>query len=160
MSWPNPRILIVVLKVLLIYLGHASETIAAEGRDRLSVQEMFAQADLGPGPVDNRYFVPIGEFGPAKHDFSATLVIPESMISGRANSSLPGVAIKYLRSGDRLLPATRGIVRAGEKWKRWNIIFSPGRVWSEAGDKGFSRASFPFVLSHRTWTEAHNSVAT
>ncbi len=160
MPWQNPRILMVVLKMLLIYLGIASETLAAEVSDLLTVPEMFAQADLGPGPVDNRYFIPMGEYSPAKHDFSATLVIPESVISGRANSSLPGAAIKYFRSGDRLLPATRGIVRAGEKWKRWNIIFSPGRVWSEAGDKGFSRASFPFVLSHRTWTEAHNGVAT
>ena len=69
MPWPNPRILMVVLKMLLIYLGIASETLAAEVRDRLTVQEMFAQADLGPGPVDNRYFIPMGEYSPAKHDF-------------------------------------------------------------------------------------------
>jgi hypothetical protein len=33
-------------------------------------------------------------------------------------------------------------------------------VWSEPGDGGLSRASFPFVLAGRVWNESHNGLAT
>ena len=39
------------------------------------------------------------------------------------------------------------------------IILSPGKVWSEPGDRGMSRASFPFVLVDQSSNEAHNGLA-
>jgi CubicO group peptidase (beta-lactamase class C family) len=40
------------------------------------------------------------------------------------------------------------------------MIVSPGRIWSEPGDGGFSRASFPFVLTNRIANDSHNGIAT
>ena len=43
----------------------------------------------------------------------------------------------------------------------WDVIVQPGRVWSEPGDGGWSRASFPFALVHSIEEpETHNGVAT
>ena len=40
------------------------------------------------------------------------------------------------------------------------VIVQPGRVWSEAGDGGWSRASFPFALAHMIDGETHLGLAT
>ena len=146
------------MAVLLTSSGFAQDAITADARDRLTVSEMFGEDDLGQGPVDNRYFVPMGQFGPAKHDLSATLIIPEE--ARFRFGAFPDAAVNIFRSGNRLIPATRDIIRGGGKAGVWNLIFSPGRVWSEPGDGGFSRASFPFVLAHTVWNEAHNGIAT
>ncbi|MFP6743894.1 MAG: serine hydrolase, partial [Alphaproteobacteria bacterium] len=50
--------------------------------------------------------------------------------------------------------------RGGTGSSAWDVILSPGRVWSEAGDGGLSRASFPFILAGRVWNESHNGLAT
>ncbi|MGD8883783.1 MAG: hypothetical protein PVI82_17925, partial [Desulfobacterales bacterium] len=44
----------------------------------------------------------------------------------------------------------------------WNIILAPGRIWSEPGDNGYSRASFPFTLIHTQslYSQTHNGIAT
>jgi hypothetical protein len=40
------------------------------------------------------------------------------------------------------------------------LILSPGQVWSEAGEGGMSRASFPFVLTNHSNNGTHNGLAT
>jgi hypothetical protein len=40
------------------------------------------------------------------------------------------------------------------------IVLSPGRVWSEPGDQGMSRASLPFVVLNPLFNHAYNGVAT
>ena len=74
----------------------ASKAIAAEERDRLTASELFEPGAFGTGPIDNRYFLPIGNAGPALHPLSATLVIPETAIPEAENSrytfgEFPGV---------------------------------------------------------------------
>jgi CubicO group peptidase (beta-lactamase class C family) len=59
-----------------------------------------------------------------------------------------------------LIPVVRDIIRSPNEKSYCDIILSPGKVWSEPSDKGFSRASFPFVLSGAVWNEAHNGIAT
>ena len=70
----------------------------------------------------------------------------------------PAVSVQLFSHRGHLLPAVRDIVRT--KWSRWNVIFSPGRVWSEPGDQGYSRASFPFTLVSKVYGAAHNGLAT
>jgi hypothetical protein len=53
------------------------------------------------------------------------------------------------------VPAVRDVVRLGGR-----LILSPGRAWSEAGDGGMSRASFPFVLVNELHNGTHNGLAT
>jgi hypothetical protein len=127
-------------------------------RDRLTYAELIEGETTMEEPSHNGYFMPVGQgqAAPAKHDLSGTLVISET--SRWPFGTFPGVRVKIFRSGNQLFPVTRDIIRA-DKPGRWNLIFSPGRVWSEPGDKGLSRASFPFVLASRGKNKAHNGLA-
>ena len=126
-------------------------------RDRLTFSELLENEPAMEGPVHNGYFMPVGPIATAKHDFSVTLIIPET--EGWSFGTFPGVSVKMFSSGDRLIPVTRDIIRPDNP-HRWNIIFSPGRVWSEPGDHGLSRASFPFALVRRWPYKAHHGLAT
>ena len=124
-------------------------------RDRLTVQEMFGQ--VGQGPVSNHYFMPMGDVEPAKHTLSAELVIPET--ERWSFGKFPAVTVEIFTSNGRLIPAAKNILNNSSGPTLLNIIFSPGRVWSEPDDNGFSRASFPFVLSGLSTNKAHNGIA-
>ena len=54
----------------------------------------------------------------------------------------------------------RGILHSARG--TWGVIVDPGRVWSEAGDHGMSRASFPFTLlsPDPNNPRGHNGIAT
>src|SRR5262249_37302471 len=69
--------------------------------------------------------------------------------------SQPGVLVQFVTHGDHLVPVIRDIVSPPG-----TVILSPGRVWSEPGDHGMSRASFPFVVTNQLNNAVHNGVAT
>lgn len=124
-------------------------------RDQLTGAEILAGNTTMEEPVHNGYFMPVGEIAPAMHDLSATLIIPET--DSWSFGAFPGVSVQMFTSGDRLIPVARHIIRAESYW---NIIFSPGRVWSEPGDNGLSRASFPFALVKGWPRSTHHGLAT
>ena len=53
----------------------------------------------------------------------------------------PAFSAAFFTDGEHLVPLVRDILQPPG-----TIILSPGKVWSEPGDLGMSRASFPFVL--------------
>jgi hypothetical protein len=57
-----------------------------------------------------------------------------------------------------LVPVERGLIVTGSQ--AWDLIVEPGRVWSEAGDQGYSRASLPFHLVHQNHNCVSNGVMT
>ncbi|MEJ2750710.1 MAG: serine hydrolase, partial [Anaerolineae bacterium] len=60
-------------------------------------------------------------------------------------SHLPPFDFAFVQNDDGyLIPAQRGLIIADHP--TWNYILEPGRVWQEAGDDGYARASFPFAL--------------
>jgi len=63
---------------------------------------------------------------------------------GEEYSYLPEFDFEFVQNNDYLIPRQRGLIIADHPV--WNIILEPGRVWSEAGDGDYSRASFPFTL--------------
>jgi len=121
---------------------------AAGTRDRLTAAELLASADVGQGPVHNAYFIPVGQAAPALHALKGTLTVKApTMFRARHGSTgvaelLAGFTIAFFTQGEHLVPVARDILRPP------GIILSPGRVWSEPGDGGMSRASFPFVLTN------------
>lgn len=126
-------------------------------RDKLTYKQMSGAAAMPPGPVHNSYFMPLGASAEARHKLAGTLAVtvqPTQQVSG----GFPGFSASFFTSGGYLVPTERDIIRA--KNGTWDIILSPGRVWSEPGDQGWSRASFPFVLASREWNESHNGIAT
>ncbi len=143
--------------------------IALDPRDRLTAAELVAEEYEGDSPVHNTYFTPLGEAGPALHSFEGTLTVPESMMYsnppqdvdlGGSQQRFPGFSVEFFTYEEHLVPAMRDILPYSGANSYWSIIISPGKVWSEPGDGGMSRASFPFTLVSDLHNEAHNGIAT
>lgn len=139
----------------------APVTPPAATRDRLTAAELLAPSLPAPGPVHNDYFRPIGTWGAAKHTLAGTLTIGTAPISASSQGcpSLPtpsqAVTLEFFTAGEHLVPVVRDIAPPAGR-----LIVSPGRVWSEPGDGGMSRASFPFIVVNPVDNGAHNGVAT
>ena len=150
---------------------------SGDTRDRLTFDEMMAEAPNEDGPIHNGWFMPVGDARPAHHelsgvlDFQSTAFVEDSGQSADmygiyftrdghpiAPERFPEFSATFLTSNGYLIPVERDIIRTTRS--DWDIILSPGRVWSEPGDNGWSRASFPFVLVGRKWNDSHNGIAT
>lgn len=113
--------------------------------------------------------MPLTGAGPAKHELRGRLSVAEQSMSGTTADSnygqtgllkFPGFSAQFTTVDGFLVPVERGILARAGDWSLWRLILSPGRVWSEAGDGEWSRASFPFVLVSDNTNEAHNGLAT
>ena len=140
---------------------------AAEARTTLTHDELMAPDGTVVDVVDNSWFLPVGESNAAIHRFEGTLTVPRAEMQRSSYAyaiqrSFPGFSVGFVSSDGYLIPIDRSIIMNPGNW---SMILSPGRVWSEPGDDGFSRASFPFTLAsppERLFGggEAHNGVAT
>ena len=145
--------------VVFALTAEAAESLSDDIRTVLTVADLMAADDVGETPVQNANFMPVGTHAPARHRFEGTLSVPEfelraalaattqrppNLLPGQA--LFPGIDLQFFVHDGDLVPARRDIVRpeGGVSWA--HIIVAPGRVWSEPGDNGFSRASFPFIL--------------
>jgi len=154
-----------------IFLLAAREAQAADG---IAAAELRASTWVG-GIVDNAAFVPSGRAKAALQPFFGTLKLTESrmistpekiapdLVLGRDPQLFPGVDLSFFTDGGDLVPFTQDVIRYAsiDRGKSfWDIIVQPGRVWSEAGDGGWSRAAFPFALVNSIEGETHNGLAT
>ncbi|MBN1137869.1 MAG: serine hydrolase [Anaerolineae bacterium] len=143
---------------------------AFDRRDKLTAAELGAPGYQGDGPVNNAYFAPLGQPAQALHALEGVLTVPEftmqhpvanGQIVRSSESTFPGFSVEFFTYDDYLVPALRDeILPSPSKTSSWRIILSPGKVWSEPGDGGKSRASFPFALVGEYANEAHNGLAT
>jgi ABC-type dipeptide/oligopeptide/nickel transport system permease component/CubicO group peptidase (beta-lactamase class C family) len=135
-------------------------------RDQLKAEDLLAGVYQGNSPVHNAYFKPSEDSAPALHDFSGTLTIAATKISGRRVGatairdfgSFPALKVNFFTYEGYLVPTARDLILEGKG--SWNIVLAPGRIWSEPGDNGYSRASFPFTLVHSKRSQTHNGIAT
>ena len=126
-------------------------------RDRLTFDDLMG--GNFPELVHNDYFMAIGSEAPAVHQLSGVIHFRETAMDTNHSTStwagggmrlFPGFSVRVISYGEYLLPLNRGIIVSGDQQNSfWNIILSPGRVWQEAGDNGYSRASFPFTFTDR-----------
>jgi Beta-lactamase len=151
---------------------------AASGpRDRLTAADLLAP-DSGHrpaferrglhqvilGPVHNAYFMPMGQAAPARHALQGTVTVGFShMFRARhgctaLGATMPGFSVAFFSQGEHLVPVVRDILEPPGTRSHGTLILSPGRVWSEPGDGGLSRASLPFVLIE--YPATHNGLAT
>ena len=159
--------------VVFALTAEAAESLSDDIRTVLTVADLMAADDVGETPVQNANFMPVGTHAPARHRFEGTLSVPEfelraalaattqrppNLLPGQA--LFPGIDLQFFVHDGDLVPARRDIVRpeGGVSWA--HIIVAPGRVWSEPGDNGFSRASFPFILVNDYSNDSHNGIAT
>jgi hypothetical protein len=127
------------------------------------------------GVISNTAFVPGSDAGTAPASFIGILrlgevemtTVPANLSSrsvlGRDPKLFPGVAITFFTHNRDLVPVTQDVIRVGTRnhgRSYWDIIVQPGRVWSEPGEDGWSRAGFPFALVNSLEGETHNGLAT
>ncbi|MCP4415238.1 MAG: hypothetical protein GY805_01365, partial [Chloroflexi bacterium] len=71
---------------------------------------------------------------------------------------LPQFDFSFVQSDDTLVPVQRGLIITDHPI--WNYFIEPGRVWQEAGDEGYARASFPFALVPKGGNSTYNGTMT
>ena len=67
---------------------------------------------------------------------------------------LPEFDFAFVQSDGYLIPIERGLIVT--EHPIWNYFIEPGRVWQEASDQRFARASFPFALVPKGGNSTYN----
>jgi len=124
-------------------------------RDLLSYDDLINGFD-STSPVDESALsIPLDAAPPA-HTFEGRLELNGEDSTGQMTvlrgdgeqepevSHLPEFDFEFVQNDGYLIPLQRGLIIADHPY--WNYILEPGRVWKEASDQGYSRASFPFAL--------------
>jgi len=149
----------------------------ATKRAMLTAEEMLAPSAPAGTPIANSYYMPFNgaqpvaanAATPALHRFEGRLTVAEQSMSGTTFDSnygqdgllqFPGFSAQFTTVESYLVPVERGILARAAGRSNWRMLLSPGRIWSEAADGGWSRASFPFVLANDMTNEAHNGLVT
>ncbi|MFC1936428.1 hypothetical protein ACFLYP_02040 [Chloroflexota bacterium] len=121
-------------------------------------------------PVDNRWLAMPADASPPEHVFEGTLKLTGQdqadgylVVDGNPDlapevGQLPEFEFEFVQHQGYLIPVQRGLIITGHE--HWNYILEPGRVWAEAGDQNYSRASFPFALVYKGSNATFNGVMT
>lgn len=94
-----------------------------------------------------------GSFKEIKDTF---LYAPNSTNTDHPIKHLPEMDIELVQNGSHLVPTYQGLYATGHA--HWNYLVGPGRIWSENGDGGWSRAALPFAIVERNANCTHNGV--
>jgi hypothetical protein len=147
----------------------AGATPPGASRDELQAGGLLQAGATAAAPIHNHFYMPIGAALPALHRLRGRLSVPEAPMQATTPDSnygqigltwFPGFAADFFVAGEYLVPVQRGILERRGTRSHWRVILSPGRVWAETDDAGWSRASFPFVLVSDDTNEVHNGLAT
>ncbi len=135
-------------------------------RVRLNQEDLMRPAGPGDGLVHTSHYAAGPEAAPALHEINGTLHLgPGKLFIGAAGclasqASLRPLPIDFVTVGADLVPVERGILHPPTSSGHFELILSPGRIWSEPGDGGYSRAAFPFVFVSNDSNATHNGMGT
>lgn len=93
-----------------------------------------------------------GDFNEQRDDFLYT----NNRDSTRKH--LPEFDFEFIQTGTHIFPLQRGSIASAHP--EWEYVFSPGRVWQENGDNGYSRVALPFALQQKNANCIHNGMMT
>ncbi len=149
---------------------------AAQAADRSDLTVADLTSTSQPSKlVQNSAFLPPTKANQALEPFLGTITLSETQMTteparfkkdsvlGKNPHIFPAASISFLTLDGDLVPTSQDVMRYGASKKGnsyWDLIVQAGKVWSEPGDDGWSRASFPFALMHSIEGETHNGVAT
>ncbi|MGQ9426453.1 choice-of-anchor D domain-containing protein [Gilvimarinus sp. F26214L] len=71
---------------------------------------------------------------------------------------LPEFEFEFVQTGSHIFPVERGSIPSSHP--EWEYVLTPGRVWNETSDNGYSRAALPFALQQKNANCIHNGVMT
>ncbi len=180
----TPRIsrlaLIVALIAALLSVPGSAEGETPPGgvvsTDPIALADLIAGA-TPDGLTVNEHFAPSRRARPAAAPFRGTIHLAGATMNvlsdaasgeisnpvlGKDTTFFPDVSLSFFTVHGQLIPTTQHVVRNGVldgTRSYWDIIVQPGRVWREQGDRGWSRAAFPFALVNSIEGETHNGVA-
>ena len=69
---------------------------------------------------------------------------------------LPEFDFEFVQTGSHIVPKQRGSIASSHP--EWEYVLTPGRVWNENGDAGYSRVALPFALQQKNANCMHNGV--
>lgn len=156
-------------------IGHATAPIVTSNTTReLLPKAFFIGGEELSEPVAMQAFAMPADASDAMHSFSGTLRIDVGNSSprmrvvaddwdrlqdyGETISLLPEFEFQFVQRGDDLVPLQRGVQRSAHPY--WEIVLQPGKIWNEAADEEWTRASIPFSLQERSANCTHNGVMT
>ena len=159
---------LLILLLAALSTGCSSFSSLKGARDHLKYEELFAEKS--PGIVDNKYYVAITPSTAPPHKLSGTIHFSETRMNhqvkkwsyhGEGLSYFPKFSIPVVSHNGHLIPLKRGLIYLYHNRNSvYHVIVSPGRVWREPGDNGYSRASFPFTLTDNTEGTSRSGLAT
>lgn len=138
-----------------------------------SSRTLLTAVDLTNGftfnsPLDESALTPLPGGLPPVHTFEGRLELSGEKDGGYIQllrgelgqefTSLPEFDFAFVQDNGYLIPIQRGLLITDHP--AWNLILEPGRVWQEAGDGDFSRASLPFALIVKGGNAAFNGTLT
>ncbi|MBC8504996.1 MAG: hypothetical protein ISR58_14245 [Anaerolineales bacterium] len=138
-------------------------------REILTYDELMSGFDYTSPLDESALTIPI-DAAPPEHIFEGRLeLVGEDTIGdlkvllGDPNqepevSHLPEFDFEFVQQDGYLIPVQRGLIITDHP--QWNYFIEPGRVWQEAGDQGYSRASFPFALNWKGANAVFNGTMT
>jgi len=151
---------------------------AAGARVRLTASMLHGHTAItGPSPMDA--FGPSQNDGAPAHHFEGRLVLNVAAARGGFDVVVdrfsfmpytdgigeagpvarpPPFDVAFVQAGDRLIPAVRGPIASAHP--DWEWVLGAGRVWTEPGDAGMTRAAVPFAWMERNANCTHNGMAT
>lgn len=145
-------------------------TAPADTRDFLTKDALESASYPHSSPIHNDYFMPVGTEDEALHEFSGTINLSTRRLVGNFSEfhidgdesfkNFPQVDLSFVSHNGYLVPVNRDRQVSLSDNSFWGIILDPGKVWSEATDDGWSRASFPFTFISARRNQAHNGLAT
>lgn len=117
-------------------------------------------------------FAPAADAAPPRHVFRGLLMFDGAMDGLTLHRdalhfdddpslrlrTLPRLELALAQNGEDLIPLRRGPIPSDHP--SWEFAVEPGRVWSEPGDDGLSRAALPFALVETLANCTHNGVLT
>ena len=103
----------------------------------------------------------------ATHDFSGTLsfadtpmTYPKERSAYEGEDLFPAFQARFITHAGRLIPAEQDLLRTHAKSESmWDVLLGAGKVWHEASDGDWNRASFPLSLTDRFIGQVRNCVA-
>jgi hypothetical protein len=141
-------------------------------RDRLTANDLLGTAP--PGVVHNGYFEPQGTLQTVANTLCGTLHFSDTRMAtthpdadwrGGGMTLFPAFSLPVITRDDWLIPLERDLILSGHGsggsgQSVWNVIASPGRVWQEAADGGYSRATLLLTFTDNYVGHARNGLAT
>lgn len=137
-----------------------------EPRDQLTIEHLFGHEELPL--IDMSFFArpewaqtTATRFSGAISFKDTEMIYPLDRVYYPGENTFPGITLDFISHSGELIPVKKEIlVNSLHTKDAWNVIVGTGRVWHEAEDGDWSRASFPLSLTDSYIGQVRNCVAT